>query len=976
MAMALSAVLLALACMLPSRSTAVGKGRSASDLNLPSTGLTSGYRPQSEASYSVEVTVLDLVSRTGVPEARIVAGATDSACVTDFSGSCNIALPSDGYVVVTVAAEGYSPQHLGLKTDHAETVKPLVFAMEPEIRTPGHARPPALAATSAQAAPRGEWVPVSSPSLSAATITGQTVSTPDGGKIRITLSLPGLLRRDFDTEGTRNTLLSIPNGVYSYEQGQPVIPALTSKFVLPPGATVVESRVVTDELMQLPDVAPVLHVPVRVTVHGPVREQNVVPKFMATYPAQVHRVRQLGTLRDGTNLGSVTFWPVQYDPVSGSALLHTSLVLDIEYSVQPVPQQHEPASLLSDLPSRLAEVEVLPRGHRGADAGLLEGTGSHCQSTTPRAFLVEEDRRSEYSMISAGFWRDQPSGQSRNFFGVMTYSDSADSEFETAKQAQSLSSYGEVELVTSYSRVLQLIGNEWNASPGLVLFGKPEHTGGLLTPLASYLNWPLVGVFTDADLPAIEELASQLDISTVIVAGEIPQSASAWLQSGDLRVITLDGEREINQFFHLQKLKSGFYATVENPISSLYEHEIINSDALASDPTTIALAEDLPQSTFYLVVVDQTGEGEFDVGAYQLAAYRSAEIVNVGGYTANQIRSEINLYDPTYVAIFGDGDVGQGSCFFVTDPTGDTEDPSEIGTDFYYEVRESLTVGQLTDGWLIDSYVGRPIGSTDDKVQAYVNTLKRYEAGCLDADYLDWTISGSSTWDGGYEQSAVDVSSYLTNVAPAATLLLESNSPLYSQADDDFSKANYVEGVWGLDAGVTVGFAKGHGNDVAVMLGSGDPNVLSRDQLAAHEPTWRSYPFLQYTDSCMTARFMGADGTSDFDDDVNLGCGFIDAGAIAYIGTTMHATAGYIDGINQEFFQHRVTDWDYTLGKALAYARESWYDAQYYHSDWDKKTVLEMMLIGDPMIDLQLGSSEHPPQPARGRDAERAFADG
>jgi hypothetical protein len=429
-------------------------------------------------------------------------------------------------------------------------------------------------------------------------------------------------------------------------------------------------------------------------------------------------------------------------------------------------------------------------------------------------------------------------------------------------------------------------------------------------------------------------------------------------------VIRLDGQRQINQFFHLQKQNSGFYQTVEDHDLAVHGTEILNTDWAATLSATEMQVASLSSSPYYLVVVDQIDEGEFDVAAYQLAAYRSAEILEVGGYTAAQIRTEINAYDPTYVAIFGDGDPGEASSFFVTDPTGDTEDPDDIGTDFYYEVRESLSVGQLTDGWVVDSYVGRPIGSTDAETQQYVDSVKRYEAGCLDADYLDWTVSGSVTWGGGYEETAVDVAGYLGGAAPAATLLLEPSSPLYSQADDDFSKANYVEGTWGLDSGVTVGFAKGHGNDEAVALGSGgDPDILHRDHLAAHEDTWRNYPFLQYTDSCMTARFMGADGTWDFDDDVNLGCGFIDAGAIAYIGTTMHATVGYIDGINQEFFQHRITDWDYTLGQALAYARESWYAAQYYHSDWDKKTVLEMMLIGDPIIDLQLGSSEHPPSP-------------
>ena len=922
-----------------------------------------------EVIYSINGKILDVATLEPVIEAGIeLSGPVSAQTQAGQDGDYVIEGLLPGSYILNINKQGYIPQKLAITiSDYNQS---LTFVLEKAIEPNPIPKEEFEENYSEKESQNVNWIPIHTDEPSEPSVMAETAIENSSGSIVIDFNLSGLER--IDTEN--GTTFKIVGQTLSLEPGTPIIPAIVNNFVLPPNAKIVRSEILALNTSTISIVKPLIYVPYAKTPQGLVPVDYEIKKFVGQYPGEYYRVGNVSEMNDGNSMSVITIWPVQYMQSNESVTVLNSAKIRVSFSYDDLTAPSMPAAVSQSL-LKFGEEKQLDRGIRNAD-----DTGkSIASSSIDKAFLVKEDGRSEYSMISMSFWRTYDSEDSKNLYGILTYNETA-TPISKAKAVMHLSDYGEVHAIDDYDQVKDIIKNEWQSSPGIVLFGNDTKIGSSLCPLSSYLNWPLVGTQKDSDLDYLKTLMSSINAQHVIKGGELPVEIENWLNSeagnGNLVLTSLTSPDEINEFLYIQQLKSGFFDTIKNPDEALYG-KAINKDFFTKYPMKSDVKA--AKGPNYLVVTTLNNWNRYSSAATQLATYRSAWHTYSDYTDAASLKDYINsVVDPVYIALMGDGDPGYVPCAYIADPYNHHagSEPNLMPTDFYYEEREGSTVGTMPTSWFPDSYVGRVIGSNDLETQEYVLTVKKYETGTFsETDWINWAILGSNNWGGSSPEGTMEEVATWLNTNGGIPFPIKSyatDSPNYNGRP--LSREYYVESIWGLDntiPGVTVGYVNTHGSPdaiyfpVASSIGL-EANYLTYSELLSHETLWRRHPFLQYTDACLTACFAGTEsfnqhtGTRQADPSYCIGCRFIDGQAIGFIGATMISYLGAIDGIDEKFFENRITNWDETQGMAHAFARMAWWDSQASPGNLARKTVWEMMLIGDPYVDIRMSANEGP----------------
>ncbi|MCX6719470.1 MAG: C25 family cysteine peptidase, partial [Candidatus Taylorbacteria bacterium] len=934
------------------------------------------------ANLEVGGKIFNVLSLEPIIGADITFSGPNSISVqSDLSGNYRVDGLIPGKYDILISNKEYLSQSISILLDHSQD---LSFCLGKRIDSSLTAFNKSNDNKDALSSDQINWVPFSSGKPSAPKITAETTLGNSTCSILIDFDLGGVER--IDTEN--GTTFKIVDGVFSLEPGAPVVPAIESKFALPQNAKISKCEIIEYNTTAISNITPIIHVPYAKTPHGLVPLRYELKRFTGLYPDEFYRINNVSDLKDGNSLSSITFWPVQFDPINKSVFIASSakILIDFTYMDQ---LSNSTTPFVSSSMSEFGKIGVLPRGTRYEIKANRIDADDATEPSERMAYLVEEDGRSEYSMISLSFWRTNSSENSKNYYGILAINKSElaesnssireDPAIVSAKALYHLSEYGVVNEITNYSQVMDLIEKEWASSPGIVLFGQDKTIASNLCPLSSYINWPLVGILKDSDLIYLRALMNSTKSKYIIKGGTLSIAVEDWLNTeaerNNITLITLNSSENINKFFYVQKAESGFFNTIEDPLAKIYDGMVINKDFKTKN-TLISQSNEL-NSDYYLVVA--TALGGYRIAATQLATYRSASMFWYDGWNPNanadQIRNYINSqYNPSYIALLGDGNNGRVPFFYIPNPTGhNADEPDDMPTDFYYEARKGTTVGSLPSSWVPDSYVGRVIGSNDLETQEYINTVKNYESGGFtETNWVNWAILGSNDWGFWDDENTMrDIKNYLLSNGG-----LQYPQDLYSKTSSHynqhpFSEYEYVQGIFGLDntiPGVTVGYVNTHGNRGSIWFSCDSNGVCKTDpndsnpggsSLTAnevgflHETLWRRHPFLQYTDSCLSTYIAG-------DPSTNIGCRFIDSEAIGFIGADMESQIGKIDGLDRAFFEHWITDNNAPQGGALAWAKETWYSSQWFPGDWDRKTVLEMMLIGDPYVNIRISSNEKP----------------
>jgi hypothetical protein len=919
-----------------------------------------------KAIYSINGKILDIITLEPIGGAGIeLSGPVSAQTQADQDGDYTIDGLIPGSYILAISGPGYISQKLAFAI--SDDNRNLTFVLEKTIEPDTVAKEENYSENKVNSV---NWIPIHTIDPSEPNVMAETTIENSSGSVIIDFDLSGFER--IDTEN--GTAFKIVGQTLSLEPGAPIVPAVVKNFVLPPNAKIVGSEILELNTSTISFIKPLIYVPYAKTPQGLVPVDYEIKKFIGQYPGEYYRIGNISEMNDGNSISVITVWPVQYMEANESVTVLNSAKIKVSFSYDELTLPSTPAAVSQSL-LKFGEEKQLKRGVRKAN----DSSKSDTSLSKYKAFSVKEDGRSEYSMISLSFWRTYDSENSKNLYGILTYNESA-TPISKAKAVQHLSDYGEVYAIENYDQVKDMIKDEWQSSPGIVLFGNDIKIGSSLCPLSSYLNWPLVSMQSDSDLEYLKTLISSTNAQNVIKGGALPVEIENWLNSegknGNLILTSLGSPDEINEFLYIQQLKSGFFDTVKDPDEALYD-KAINKDFLSSyskkSDTKVAKGPN------YLVVTTWNNWDRYSSAATQLATYRSAWHTYSDENDATSLKEYINsVVDPVYIALMGDGDPGYVPCAYITDPYSHAAglEPNLMPTDFYYEEREGSTVGIMPTSWAPDSYVGRVIGSSDLEAQEYVSTIKKYETGTFsETNWINWAILGSNDWGGSSPEATMEkVATWLnTNggiISPVKSYA--TSSPNYN--GHPFSREYYVESAYGLDntiPGVTVGYVNTHGSPDAIYFPEAssiglEANYLTYSELLSHETLWRRHPFLQYTDACLTACFAGTEsftqhtGTRQADPSYCIGCRFIDGQAIGFIGATMISYLGAIDGIDEKFFENRITNWDETQGMAHAFARMAWWDSQASPGALAQKTVWEMMLIGDPYVDIRMSSSEEP----------------
>ena len=673
----------------------------------------------------------------------------------------------------------------------------------------------------------------------------------------------------------------------------------------------------------------------------------------------------------------MTVWPIQYDVDKQEWIIHTEVKLEVTFSRKSIFKQHKKGYREKAL-ELFGDVGPLPRGKR---TGWVEGK---TKVSRQRGFLVKRDGSTEFTVIATSYLRPDGTFNSTRHYRVISYDEeqSEESENKEGLLNKIASSYEsrkvclerlqekceKIEEVSNYEQGINIIRKLWDSSPGIILFDPSSKVGVTLCPLATLLDWPLLGIRNANDLEQISELINDLKCEKIIIGGKVNQALNSLISSMSLPVITLENEDKINLFITAQKEMHNFRIPMQTPLEAAYK-EAKNRD-MVQELMSKEITKNIVKANEYWIFYSN----EFSNSAASLASFFVSNTKNVSGWSAESIRNFlISSTDATWVSLMGDGDVGEVSCFFINDPVNDGSseiyEPGSgngiIATDFYYEELDA-SVGNLPSSWSPDCWVSRPIGYNDTSTMDYVNTYVAYRKRSLpDPEWTDkWAVCGAyKDWWNDSNCALSDVDTYLQSRGVNTSVELHVGSGW-----GEFTEDNFVGGTYGLDTGNCVGYVNTHGNYDSIAF---DTSTLYESEVISHASIWSQRPFFQYTDACLTALFAGSQKVEAFnwypDNHGNIACRFIDSGALGFLGATMISYLGYIDEVDRQVFEHRLTDWNYIVAAAIAWGREAFYAAQSQHSAKHKKTVWELMLLGDAGYDLCMEKTDPyvyvPPEP-------------
>ncbi len=127
-------------------------------------------------------------------------------------------------------------------------------------------------------------------------------------------------------------ILSMPGALTSFSEGYPNLPGIPASYLLPQGTTLISVDVEILETMELPgkyNIGPVRYHPLN-QIPGPITEVFEVYSSDIAFPESPIAGIQSGN-KTGFRVGSFTFIPFQYRPLSGRITVITSAKLTLHY---------------------------------------------------------------------------------------------------------------------------------------------------------------------------------------------------------------------------------------------------------------------------------------------------------------------------------------------------------------------------------------------------------------------------------------------------------------------------------------------------------------------------------------------------------------------------------------------------------------------------------------------------------------------
>ena len=811
--------------------------------------------------------------------------------------------------------------------------------------------------------------------------------------------LPGLIEITDKKTGTRK--YKIPGGTISVEAGLPLAPAFSIPLALPPKLKIDKIDILKDDTKLVDGVEPTIHIPHAITPNGTKPMKYQKRPVAGFYPEKLYRFNQ-NQLSDGNTEGNLVLWPVQIDEKKNECRIHKHIKFRIHFHFKPL-SEDEKAALVP---------KIIQKGRKrfGHELKLAKGIRSHKQSILAsstkgnaysRALMVEENGSNEFTLTAMSHWFGKDAkGPKHNVYGIQVYREKGkQGDLATPDSSGNLAelksrihdrlarTYGNVQDVTRNADLLDVIESEWAGAPGIVLFAKNDKECAMpATPLASYLNWPIIGIDEQSDLSRLNKLFNNLGSNQFIVVGNHDRLFDTFV--GSKETTRLRNPKEISQYFSLLKYQDpDFRGLYESSTESFYKRAI-NKDYVAQKNTDAATSF-TPGDYIVLYSTKSTDDDiDYSDAAMDLATYRATTPEDVTGQSVTQIRQIIKSHGPSYVALMGDGDSGEVECYYIDDPVADQnnffgwdwwffddDDIVEPGagssgngiipSDFYYEPSVDIAVGELPgiiSSWSWDPkyVIGRVVGTSKANVESYVENVKSYESGLFPNFNSERAIVGSyqESWD----DTPLTIAASFVSGGGVNTVskLFDPESDNYTGLD--FDSSEYLNQV---NNGICASYLSSHGNYNFID----SPIENGYIYYTALQLINGQSPFIQFTDACLCGLFLGENktlmgeaGEWAPDEEECIGVGFISHGAISSIAATMISYSGYLEEIAKDFFSNKLIQSNFTVGKSLAYARRDWYSNQIWHSNMDKKTVWETILIGDPAVNIQMGD-EQPPNP-------------
>nr|MDO8079488.1 C25 family cysteine peptidase [Candidatus Freyarchaeota archaeon] len=630
--------------------------------------------------------------------------------------------------------------------------------------------------------------------------------------------------------------------------------------------------------------------------------------------------------RAGVSLWHIAIYPFQVFQ-NETVLLHKEMTIRIYFKPDnSIAQSRYPESAYSEF----IKNSLSKFSGSVSEPQLKQGTRVDVKGKP--SFIVIGDQAMHSMAVAYSFYWT-PEG-SKHYGLVCLKPDETNLIPESSMRLQALG-FDKPQIIDSPADLIALIESSWKHAPYLVI--ADEKLSASAAPLAAFLNYPLI-VQSAVTNEEIGKLINQLGASGIISCGNATNS-----HLGNLTLIELANEEEVNQFFCAFQYQSGF---IEKEFDA-YRDQFLKTVLNGHDYTILAGKEpQTRQGVPYLVCCDNSAGGEFKTAAQMLASYRNATIVNVSSKTSAEIRDLLNYYDPLYVAFYGDGDDGEAGCYFVSDPIGSSGDPALVATDFYYGERNQCQPNETLSWFSVDSYVGRPIATNDYYSQLYVDLVAAYENGSLTS--YNYT-KRCALFSYGFGLGDATWNIYNIVVAIGATY-----HPVYTRDSGTFTDSRVL---WELDYGIQIAYFNTHGSYESISMGDG--GYLTDNDLQGRD--FSSQPPFIYVDACLTARFAG-----EREESTCIATQFMNYGILGYLGSTMLAYVGDFDRFDQHFFGYFGTNESLGVGLITGSALEDFYwSAVYDYGGFDKyeqMTILEVMLVGDPKLEMQFYGVLQPSQ--------------
>ncbi|MDQ1352871.1 MAG: hypothetical protein QG657_3177 [Acidobacteriota bacterium] len=818
-----------------------------------------------------------------------------------------------------------------------------------------------------------EWISLSSsapgnPHVSASTFVDEVKNTIRGdGEIDVEFEIPGYYLKNVNGRGY---VVDIPGCVNTGEKGAPAVPAYLIKLALPPNAKIKEIIPEDDTSQALSIQQLAIVEPYAMTPSGAKPMAYEKKELIDSYPGKRFKFHT-SRLMDGNTEGTLVIYPVQYEPGNGFTI-HYFLKLKIKFSFRSYTEEEKEAMIppawkeAREMFSWIGEVN---RGERYLKSNSKLRATSH-GTAYEKGYSIETGSPYLSSLIALTTWhKETGSFVKPNIYGLHIESKGQDS---TSREQEFESTFGTAEKIDGKLKIFELVKSEWSESEGVVVYRVGDSDCEVAaTPLASYMNWPLIPYEESDDAVKVKEIANSLGAKFVIIAGNVGEYEKNQFYQKGYKVILLEEEKQVNllnTYFYLEDWKKGIRSNLPDPIENFYKKEIANKDFNhLMQPNSLSGSQNISAPFYtpggYLVLFsEKDGEMNYRQAAQILGSYRGAAIVPCSSFgSPDLVRNEIDYWVYQYVALMGDGDPNEIPAWDIYDPIDDLKDSSEYGgqngngiilSDFYYELdlgtynswhgtnMYDRTIN-IFSTWGICYYVGRVVGIDEQSVINYVELIKKYEFGLTNVN-KDQAVTACQLVD--WKSQIDKIGNYLQTNGDISTVFKPYSDTFTPDAFYDILENDKV----------TVAYVKAHGTPA--YLETVNEYIRAID---LYDKDFSDSPFLFLSVGCNNGEFMGG-GDDMFPDETGSLCvHFLSRGAIASIGSSMISYNGSTMYFAEHFFKSNITSEDLPVGYALACTKKDYWDGA-FRLDYDKKTVWEFILIGDPAVNIQMGNETNP----------------